>query len=113
MRSLYSVLNRRRLALGATSGSAGSGRDRARGPVAAGEEPPVVGAAVGEKACALLGLEPADGVVDVSVGSVLVELGCLSNPAEERLLPQRAYQQRLARGLLRAIEDYFAAHAVR
>src|SRR5205823_14563110 len=24
--------------------------------------------------------------------SVLVELGCLSNPAEERLLPQRAYQ---------------------
>jgi N-acetylmuramoyl-L-alanine amidase len=45
--------------------------------------------------------------------SVLVELGCLSNPAEERLLPQRAYQQRLARGLLRAIEDYFAVHAVR
>jgi len=45
--------------------------------------------------------------------SVLVELGCLSNPAEERLLPQRAYQQRLARALLRAIEDYFAAHAVR
>jgi N-acetylmuramoyl-L-alanine amidase len=45
--------------------------------------------------------------------SVLVELGCLSNPAEERLLAQRAYQQRLARGLLRAIEDYFAAHAVR
>jgi N-acetylmuramoyl-L-alanine amidase len=45
--------------------------------------------------------------------SALVELGCLSNPAEERLLPQRAYQQRLARGLLRAIEDYFAAHAVR
>ena len=36
-----------------------------------------------------------------------------ANPAEERLLPQRAYQQRLARGLLRAIEDYFAAHAVR
>ena len=47
------------------------------------------------------------------VPSVLVELGCLSNPAEERLLPQRAYQQRLARGLLRAIEAYFAAHAVR
>jgi N-acetylmuramoyl-L-alanine amidase len=47
------------------------------------------------------------------IPSALVELGCLSNPAEERLLPQRAYQQRLARGLLRAIEDYFAAHAVR
>jgi N-acetylmuramoyl-L-alanine amidase len=45
--------------------------------------------------------------------SALVELGCLSNPVEERLLPQRAYQQRLARGLLRAIEEYFAAHAVR
>src|SRR5437762_5346044 len=45
--------------------------------------------------------------------SVLVELGCLSNRVEERLLPQRAYQQRLARALLRAIEDYFAAHAVR
>jgi N-acetylmuramoyl-L-alanine amidase len=44
------------------------------------------------------------------VPSVLVELGCLSNPAEERLLSQRGYQQRLARGLLRAIEDFFAAH---
>ena len=42
--------------------------------------------------------------------SVLVELGCLSNPIEERLLAQRAYQQRLARGLLRAIEGYFASH---
>ena len=41
--------------------------------------------------------------------SALVELGCLSNPADERLLPQRAYQQRLARGLVRAIDDYFAA----
>jgi N-acetylmuramoyl-L-alanine amidase len=41
--------------------------------------------------------------------SVLVELGCLSNRVEERLLPQRAYQQRLAHALLRAIEDYFAA----
>jgi N-acetylmuramoyl-L-alanine amidase len=39
----------------------------------------------------------------------LVELGCLSNRDEERLLPQPAYQQRLARALLRAIEDYFAA----
>ena len=41
--------------------------------------------------------------------SVLVELGCLSNRIEERLLPQHTYQQRLARALLRAIEDYFAA----
>jgi N-acetylmuramoyl-L-alanine amidase len=44
------------------------------------------------------------------VPSVLVELGCLSNPAEERLLPQHGYQQRLARALVRAIEDFFAAH---
>ena len=43
--------------------------------------------------------------------SVLVELGCLSNPGDERLLPQRGYQQRLAHGLLQAIEHYFGAHA--
>ena len=43
--------------------------------------------------------------------SALVELGCLSNPGDERMLPQRAYQQRLAHGLLRAIEDYFARAA--
>jgi N-acetylmuramoyl-L-alanine amidase len=42
------------------------------------------------------------------VPSALVELGCLSNPQDERLLPQHAYQLRLAQGLLRAIEDYFA-----
>ena len=41
--------------------------------------------------------------------SALVELGCLSNPDDERLLRQRAHQQRLARGLARAIDDYFAA----
>jgi N-acetylmuramoyl-L-alanine amidase len=45
------------------------------------------------------------------VPSVLVELGCLSNPGDERLLPQRSHQQRLARGLLQAIEHYFGAHA--
>jgi N-acetylmuramoyl-L-alanine amidase len=43
------------------------------------------------------------------IPSALVELGCLSNPDEERLLCQRAYQQRLAQGLARAIDDYFAA----
>jgi N-acetylmuramoyl-L-alanine amidase len=42
------------------------------------------------------------------IPSVLVELGCLSNPLEERLLQQGAYQQKLARGLARAIEAYFA-----
>jgi N-acetylmuramoyl-L-alanine amidase len=44
------------------------------------------------------------------VPSALVELGCLSNPVEERLLQQRAYQQKLARGLVRAVEAYFAAY---
>jgi N-acetylmuramoyl-L-alanine amidase len=43
------------------------------------------------------------------IPSALVEIGCLSNPAEERLLQQRAYQQKLARGLARAVEAYFAA----
>jgi N-acetylmuramoyl-L-alanine amidase len=42
------------------------------------------------------------------IPSALVELGCLSNPSEERLLRQPAYQQRLARGLAQAIEAYFA-----
>lgn len=44
------------------------------------------------------------------VPSVLVELGCLSNPVEERLLQQSVYQGRLARGLTQAIETYFVAH---
>jgi len=44
------------------------------------------------------------------VPSALVELGCLSNAAEERFLQQRAHQQKLARGLVRAVEAYFAAH---
>jgi N-acetylmuramoyl-L-alanine amidase len=42
------------------------------------------------------------------IPSALVELGCLSNPQDERLLPTPAYQQRLARALMRAIDDYFA-----
>ena len=44
------------------------------------------------------------------IPSALVELGCLSNPIEERLLQHRVYQQRLARGLVRAVEAYFAAY---
>jgi N-acetylmuramoyl-L-alanine amidase len=47
------------------------------------------------------------------VPSALVELGCLSNPVEERLLQQHTYQKRLARGLVRSIEGYFAADAAR
>ncbi len=45
------------------------------------------------------------------IPSVLVELGCLSNPIEERLLVKPSYQRRLAHGLVRAIDDYFAAAA--
>jgi N-acetylmuramoyl-L-alanine amidase len=41
------------------------------------------------------------------IPSALIELGCLSNPLEQRLLQQRAYQQKLARGLVRAVEAYF------
>ena len=43
------------------------------------------------------------------IPSALVELGCLSNPEDERLLRQPGYQRRLARGLMQAIDDYFAA----
>jgi N-acetylmuramoyl-L-alanine amidase len=43
------------------------------------------------------------------VPSALVELGCLSNPQDERLLPQHGHQQRLAQALLRAIDDYFSS----
>jgi N-acetylmuramoyl-L-alanine amidase len=42
------------------------------------------------------------------IPSALVELGCLSNPTEQRLLRQRPYQQRLARGLVRGVETFFA-----
>jgi len=45
------------------------------------------------------------------IPSVLIELGCLSNPKEVRLLKQRGYQQKLARGLVRAVLAYFAAPA--
>lgn len=47
------------------------------------------------------------------IPSALVELGCLSNPVEERLLQQPAYQRRLARGLARAVEAYFATNPAR
>lgn len=46
------------------------------------------------------------------IPSALVELGCLSNPVEERLLQLPSYRRRLARGLARAIEYYFRSRAV-
>jgi N-acetylmuramoyl-L-alanine amidase len=41
------------------------------------------------------------------IPSALVELGCLSNREEDRLLQQASYQRRLATSLLRSINDYF------
>lgn len=46
------------------------------------------------------------------IPSALVEIGCLSNLEEERLLPTHAYQRRLAHGLAAAIDDYFASAVV-
>ena len=44
------------------------------------------------------------------IPAALVEIGTLSNPAEERLLRQPSYRRRIAQGLVRAIERYFAAY---
>jgi N-acetylmuramoyl-L-alanine amidase len=41
------------------------------------------------------------------IPSALVELGCLSNREEERLLHTRSYQKRLAVLLTRSVADYF------
>lgn len=41
------------------------------------------------------------------IPSALVELGCLSNPGEDRLLQKLAYQRKLATSLVRSINDYF------
>jgi N-acetylmuramoyl-L-alanine amidase len=45
------------------------------------------------------------------IPSVLVELGCLSNRDDERLLEKAAHRERLAAGLMRAVETYFASSA--
>jgi N-acetylmuramoyl-L-alanine amidase len=41
------------------------------------------------------------------IPSALVELGCLSNPGEDRLLQEAAYRRKLATGLVRSVNDYF------
>jgi len=72
---------------------------------------------VNQLARELVLLEPSQRSADFAVltapdiPSVLIELGCLSNPKEVRLLKQRGYQQKLARGLVRAVLAYFAAPA--
>jgi N-acetylmuramoyl-L-alanine amidase len=45
------------------------------------------------------------------VPSALVEMGCLSNPAEEHLLQHARYRQLLAEALAQGIDDYFAFRA--
>lgn len=45
------------------------------------------------------------------VPSVLIEIGHLSNPKEEHRLRDPAHQRRLAEGMLRGIDRYFAAKA--
>jgi N-acetylmuramoyl-L-alanine amidase len=42
------------------------------------------------------------------IPSALVEIGCLSNPEEARLLTAPSHRRRLAQALARAIDDYFA-----
>lgn len=42
------------------------------------------------------------------VPSILVEMGFLSSPQDARLLSQADHQKRLARGLVKAIDSYFA-----
>jgi N-acetylmuramoyl-L-alanine amidase len=41
------------------------------------------------------------------IPSALIELGCLSNKDEDRLLQQASYQRKLATGLVRSVNDYF------
>ncbi|MBO0737661.1 MAG: N-acetylmuramoyl-L-alanine amidase [Alphaproteobacteria bacterium] len=42
------------------------------------------------------------------IPSALIELGCLSNRKEERLLQRPAYRRKLSRALVRAVDTYFA-----
>ena len=42
------------------------------------------------------------------VPSVLVELGFLSNPLDEKALKKKKYRAKLARGMVRAITSYFS-----
>jgi N-acetylmuramoyl-L-alanine amidase len=41
------------------------------------------------------------------IPSALVEMGCLSNKIEEKLLQRASYQRKVAGGLVRSINDYF------
>ena len=47
------------------------------------------------------------------VPSLLVELGYLSTPQEEKLIRSRDWQRKVARSVARAIETYFKRHGIR
>jgi N-acetylmuramoyl-L-alanine amidase len=47
------------------------------------------------------------------IPSILVELGYLSNPDEERLLNRQHHRRKVAAGIVRSLDKYFAKHSVR
>ena len=47
------------------------------------------------------------------IPSILVELGYLSNPAEERLLNRQQHRMKVAAGVVRSLDKYFAKHSAR
>jgi N-acetylmuramoyl-L-alanine amidase len=47
-----------------------------------------------------------------TVPSILVEMGYMSNPEEDRLLCSESYQALLVQGMVRGLENYFADHPV-
>jgi N-acetylmuramoyl-L-alanine amidase len=44
------------------------------------------------------------------IPSVLVEIGFLTSPREERLLKSSAYESKVVHGLLKAVDSYFGKH---
>lgn len=46
-----------------------------------------------------------------NIPSVLLELGYLSNPREDKLLQKKSYRRKLAQALVRAVNKYFDTHA--
>jgi N-acetylmuramoyl-L-alanine amidase len=52
-------------------------------------------------------------ITNALMPAVLVEVGYLSNPQEARLLAQKPFQEKTARAIARAIEDFFARYPPR
>ncbi|MCI5049057.1 MAG: N-acetylmuramoyl-L-alanine amidase [Rickettsiales bacterium] len=47
------------------------------------------------------------------IPSILIEMGFLTNPRDERRLISRGYRQKVARSVVRALDDYFIEHPLR